>query len=129
MQNAAIKHANVSTSDLDVLQELNRNYIRSVRESDVRWFDENLSEDFINSNPDCSLVDRAAFLKQIAPSCPVANLQVEDVRIRILGDMAIIHGRTTYQKPGGQAGVGRYTDVWMRQQGRWVCVSAHVGRG
>ena len=53
-------------SDLDTLQELNRNYIRSVRESDVRWFDENLTEDFVNSNPDCSLVDRAGFLAQIA---------------------------------------------------------------
>ena len=41
-------------SDLDTLQELNRGYIRSVQNSDVRWFDEHLSEDFVNSNPDCS---------------------------------------------------------------------------
>jgi len=32
-------------------------------------------------------------------------------------------------KPGGQAGVGRYTDVWQRRQERWLCVAAHVSRG
>ncbi len=129
MQNAAAAHVNTSATDLETLQHLNANYIRSVRTSDVRWFAENLAEDFLNSNPDGSLVDRARFLEQVAPPCPVSNLAVEDVRIRAFGEMAIIHGRTTYTKPDGQAGAGRYTDVWVRQQGRWLCVSAHVTRG
>ena len=118
-----------SASDLDILRELNLNYIRSVRESDVLWFEEHLTDDFMNSNPDGSLVDRAAFLRQIAPPCPVANLGAEDVRIRVLGDTAIIHARTTYLKPDGRPAAGRYTDFWMRRQGRWLCVSAHVTRG
>ena len=33
-----------SAADLDILRNLNRNYIRSVQESDVRWFDEHLSD-------------------------------------------------------------------------------------
>lgn len=115
-------------SELEALQELNRDYIRSVQESDVRWFEANLADDFLNSNPDGTLVDRPAFLKQIAPPCAVQNLRAEDVRIRVLGDVAIIHARTTYAKPGGQAGAGRYTDVWQRRQDRWLCVSANVTR-
>jgi hypothetical protein len=129
MQSATLKQPTANAADLEALQELNRDYIRSVSESDVRWFDANLAQDFMNSNPDGTLVDRAGFLKQIAPPCPISNLQIEDVRIRILGETAIIHARTTYRKPGGEAGVGRYTDVWMRRPGRWICVSAHVGRG
>jgi hypothetical protein len=97
--------------------------------SDVRWFDEYLAEDFMNSNPDGSLVDRAGFLAQIARPCAVSDFEAEDVRIRILGEIAIIHGRTVYKKPDGQAGAGRYTDVYSRRQGRWLCVSAHVTRG
>ena len=125
MPKAAATHA----SDLDTLQELNRNYIRSVRESDVRWFDENLTEDFVNSNPDCSLVDRAGFLAQIARSSAVKNIQCEDVRIQMLGEVAIIRARTTYVKPDGQPGAGRYTDVWARRESRWLCVAANVSRG
>jgi ketosteroid isomerase-like protein len=116
-------------SDVDTLQELNKHYIRSVRESDVRWFDENLSEDFVNSNPDCTLVDRAGFLAQVAKPSAAKNIQCEDVRIRMLGEVALIHARTTYIKPDGQPGAGRYTDVWAKRKGRWVCVAANVTRG
>ncbi len=120
---------NSGTADLEALEELNQGFIRSVRLSDVGWFDRNLTEDFLNSNADGTLVDRAGFLRQIAPPCPVSNLDVEDVRIRILGEIAIIHGRTVYRKPDGKAGAGRYTDVYARWQGRWLCVSADVTRG
>ena len=116
-------------SDLDTLRELNHNYIRSVRDADVSWFDQNLAEDFVNSSPDCSLVERAGFLTQIGRGSSVKNIQCEDVRIQMLGEVAIIRARTTYIKPDGQPGAGRYTDVWARPNGRWVCVAANVTRG
>jgi ketosteroid isomerase-like protein len=116
-------------NDPEILQQLNLGYIRSVRDSDVRWFGENLAEDFMNSGPDGSLADRAAFIAQIARPCLLSDFAAEDVRIRILGEMAIIHGRTIYRKPDGQTGAGRYTDIYARRQGRWLCVCAHVTRG
>ena len=123
------KQDDPNSADLERLHELNLGFIRSVRTSDVAWFDRNLADDFLNSNADGTLVDRAAFLRQIAAPCPVSDLGVEDVRIRLLGDVAIAHGRTTYIKPDGQAAAGRYTDVWVRQGGCWVCVSGDVTRG
>jgi ketosteroid isomerase-like protein len=45
-----------------------------------------------------------------------------------MGDFAIIHAATRYTKPDGAEGRGRYTDVWARRNGRWLCVSAHVTR-
>jgi ketosteroid isomerase-like protein len=114
--------------DVEVLEQLNRDYITSVQTSDVRRFDEILDEDFLCSNPDGSLVDRAGFLAQTARPVTISNLQTHDVRIRIIGDVALIHARTTYTLPDGRAGSGRYTDVWARRQGRWLAVSAHVTR-
>jgi len=116
-------------TDLEIFQALNAGFIRSVRESDVAWFERNLSHDFLNSNADGTIVDRATFLRQIAQPCCVANFSVEDVRIRILWNAAIAHGRTTYTKPDGQAAAGRYTDVYVREGQRWLCVSADVTRG
>ena len=78
---------------------------------------------------DGSFVDRATFLRQIASPCAVSSLREEDVRINVLGDVAIIYARTTYGKPDGKPGAGRYTDVWQLRQGRWLCVSANVSRG
>jgi ketosteroid isomerase-like protein len=120
---------NAIQSDLDTLLDLNRDYIQSVQTSDVARFEEILAEDFLCSNPDGSLVDRAAFLRQTALPVKISGLETHDVKVRILGDVAIIHARTTYLGPDGGAGAGRYTDVWQRRQGRWVAVSAHVTRG
>jgi len=119
----------VNRADTDALRRLNEDFVRSVQESDVRRFEEILADDFLNSNPDGSLVDRAGFLAQIARPATISNLEARDVRVRIMGDVAIIHARTEYRKPDGQAGAGRYTDVWARRNGHWLCVSAHVTRG
>jgi ketosteroid isomerase-like protein len=115
-------------ADLDVLLDLNHDYIRSVQTSDVRRFDEILADDFLCSNPDGTLVDREGFLKQTAPPVKISNLEAHDVNVRIMGDFAIIHARTSYTGPDGRVGSGRYTDVWARRHGRWVAVSAHVTR-
>ena len=117
-----------STSELDTLADLNRDYIESVQHSDVSRFEEILADDFLCSNPDGSLVDKAAFLEQTAKPVAIKNLTAHDVQIRLLGDVAIIHARTTYLMPDGGEGAGRYTDVWARREGRWLAVSAHVTR-
>ena len=92
--------------DMNQLKHLNAGYMRSVALKDVDWFRENLSDDFVNSNPDGSMVDRAGFIEQIAKPAAISNLGYEDERIRIMGDMAIIHARTTYTKADGSAGLG-----------------------
>ncbi len=118
-----------SRPDLDALLDLNRDYIEAVQHGDVRRFDEILADDFMCSNPDGSLIDRKAFLEQTAKPVTISGLEAHDIVVRLLGDVAIVHGRTTYAGPGGTAGAGRYTDVWARRDGRWLAVSAHVTRG
>jgi len=115
-------------SDHDILVGLNRDYIDAVQGGNVRRFDEILAEDFVCTNPDGSFIDRAAFLKQTAQPVTIKDLAAHDVNIRILGDAAIIHARTTYRRPDGALGAGRYTDVWARRGGRWLAVAAHVTR-
>jgi ketosteroid isomerase-like protein len=115
-------------NDLAELTSLNRDYVNSVQNSDVKRFDEILADDFYCSNPDKSLVDRAGFLKQTAVPVTIRNLEAHDVRIRVMGDFAIIHAATRYTTADGKPGAGRYTDCWARQNGRWLAVSAHVSR-
>jgi ketosteroid isomerase-like protein len=114
--------------DLEQLTALNRDYVASVQNSDVKRFDEILAPDFYCSNPDKSLVDRAAFLRQTAQPIAIKNLEAYDVKIRVLGDFAIIHAATRYTTPDGNEAHGRYTDCWARQNGEWLAVSAHVSR-
>lgn len=112
----------------DKLIVLNQTYIDCVKYGDVRRFDEILAEDFLCSNPDGSLVNKRKFLEQIARPATISDLSTQDVKVRILDDVAIIHAATNYTTASGERRHGRYTDVWARRDGRWLAVSAHVTR-
>jgi ketosteroid isomerase-like protein len=114
--------------DLEVLTRLNDDYIQSVQHSNVRRFDEILADDFLCSMADGSLLDRKAFLQQAAKPVAIRNLEAHDVNVRLMGDIAIIHARTSYTAPDGAHGSGRYTDVWARRNEKCLAVSAHVTR-
>ena len=114
--------------DIEELTALNRDYVASVQNSDVKRFDEILAPEFYCTNPDKSLVDRAGFLRQTAEPIAIKHLHAQDVKIRVMGNFAIIHGATSYSTPDGKQAFGRYTDCWARQNGRWLAVSAHVSR-
>ena len=128
MQEAALKSDNADNSDLAVLLELNRNYVRSALESDVKWYAANLSEDFYITAPDGALLNREAFLKRIANPYPGTHAEAVDVMVRILGDIAIIHSGYRDTKLSGEPSYGRYTDIYQRRNGRWLCVAAHFMR-
>jgi hypothetical protein len=81
-----------------------------------------------NAHPDGSLVDKKQFLVQTARPVTIGGLAAQGVRVRILGDVAIIHARTSYITADGEQRNGRYTDVWARRDGKWLAVSAHVTR-
>ena len=115
-------------TDLETLTQLNDDYIRSVQNSDVARFDEILADDFLCSLPDGNLIDRGRFLIHTAAPVTISNLAAHDVKVRLMGDFAIIHARTTYTTKDGREGSGRYTDVWAKRIGQWLCVSAHVTR-
>jgi len=116
----------VSRSDSEELDQLNRNYIRSVQESDVAWFDRNLAADFVCCRPDGAFLNREQFLNFTARPVAFSNLVAQEVMIRVMGDFALIHARTTYTFADGKTGSSRYTDAWARREGRWLAVCAHI---
>ena len=91
-----------TTSDLDLLRDLNDQYIQAVRASDVGWFAARLGADFQCSLPDGALIDREGFLERTARPLDVTALQVHDVNVRLLGDVAIVHARTSYTAADGR---------------------------
>src|ERR1700712_134991 len=88
--------------DIDILAALNRDYIASVQKGNVRRFDEILAIDFLCSNPDGTLVDRAQFLQRSALPVTISGLVATNVQIRLMGDVAIIHASTLYLTAAGE---------------------------
>ena len=111
--------------DRETLTALNRHFVTSVQNGDVKRLDEIFADDFMVSTPDGSLLDKAEYLKLVAQPATISGLVAEDVRIRVLGDFAIIHARFNSRFADGRQRRGRYTDNWARRGGTWVAVSAH----
>lgn len=116
------------TSDHAVLMQLNADYLHAVQTSDVHRFDEILAPDFLCTQSDGALVDRAEFLARTAQPSTLRAIEAHDVKVRILGDAAIVHARTELLFADGRRSAGRYTDVWARRGGVWLAVAAHVMR-
>lgn len=93
------------SKDETILRDLNDAYIHSDQNSDVARYDEFLADDFTASLPDLVFRNRQEFLDLIAQPRPFRDLTLRSVQVRILGDVALLHGRG--QVPGGPAeGVG-----------------------
>jgi hypothetical protein len=114
-------------SDVDILNGLNHDYVMSVRDADTNRFGEILAPDFLCTNPDASLLDRAQFITLIGQGAHITELREDQVNVRMMGnDFAIIHARIKYKSRAGVERIGRYTDDWARRDGKWLCVSAHT---
>ena len=113
-----------SAEDLAILEQLNNDYIHSDQFRDVKRFSEFLAEDFIVQLPGVTR-NRAEFLDYITKPRPFKDLAVHNVNIRILSDVALIHGRATYTMlSDGMEQEALYTDTYQKREGTWVCVAA-----
>ena len=108
-----------------ILYDLNANYIRAFAESDVVWYREHLADDFVCTLADGRRIDKAAFLKRNAEGPGVTDIDHELVDIKLMGDVALVHGTTLYTRDGAPAATS-YTDVWWRSVGRWQAVAAQL---
>src|SRR3954451_10307922 len=86
-----------AAGDREELDRLNQEYIRSVEDKDVGWFECDLAPDFMNSNPGVSLAGVAGFLVHIGRVAGLSQLAAHDVIVRLIGGLGIFHARTIYQ--------------------------------
>jgi ketosteroid isomerase-like protein len=113
---------------VEELHDLNGDYIRAFVESDVAWYRENVSEDFVCTLGDGSRIGKAEFLQRCERGPGVGDMSFDEIDVRPFGDMAVVHGVTNYTKPDGVRGSTRYTDVWLLRDGRWQAIAAHLTR-
>ncbi|MBW8860955.1 MAG: nuclear transport factor 2 family protein [Acidobacteria bacterium] len=118
----------LTEDDVQALTRLNAAYIDCVVTADADRFATILADDFVCSNPDGTLVDRDEFLRRTRSATRLQSMAIDDLRIRVIGSVGIIHARTTYVLGDGRQGAGRYTDVWALRGGAWLAVAAHVTR-
>jgi ketosteroid isomerase-like protein len=109
------------------LHELNAHYIRAFVESDTTWYSENLCDDFVCTLADGRRIDKTEFLRRNDEGPGVTDVTYDEIDVRPLGDVALVHGVTHYIRDGARAST-RYTDVWQSRDGQWQAVAAQLTR-
>lgn len=115
--------------DAQVLHTLNEQYVQAFREADVAWYDAHLAPDYVVVSGDGSWQDRSAALAHFAKPTfaeRIRSFPVGRVTVRRFADVALIHAENDYELKDGRKGISRYTDIWHRVGGRWLCVAAHI---
>lgn len=115
-------------SDEATLTELNARYVDSFMTADVGWYDAHLADDFVCIESDGSVLDKPRFLTQTAAGPDVAAYRLAEVRIRMYGDVALIHATGVFTRRDGTTGTSRYTDVYAKTDGTWKAISAQITR-
>jgi ketosteroid isomerase-like protein len=97
---------------------------------DASALDQLVSSRFINTEWDGEVSDKQKFLADIKdPRFKPSLATVQDVKMNFFGDAAVVtgiyHTQGTYHgKPYDH--VGRFTDTWVLDMGKWQCVASHT---
>ena len=100
--------------------------------ADTSFLDGALADDWMVIRPRGETSDKAQLLKELKDgTVKYEALDESDVKVRVYGDAAIVTGRLQSKvKRQGQevGGPARYTQVFVRQGGKWRCVATQVTR-
>jgi len=97
---------------------------------DAQALDQLVSSRFVNTEWDGTVSDKQHFLSDIRdPLFKPTLTTIQDVKMNFFGDTAVVTG--TYHTAGTYQGkpydhVGRFTDTWVMDMGKWQCVSSHT---
>ena len=89
-----------------------------------------VSSRFVNTEWDGEISDKQKFLADIRdPRFKPTQANIQDLKMNFFGDAAVVtgiyHTAGTYQgKPYDH--MGRFTDTWVFDQGKWQCVASHT---
>jgi ketosteroid isomerase-like protein len=83
------------------------------------------------TGPDGQVSTRADVLREVFETRThrISSLAVDDVRVRVFGDAAVVTGRTRGRGQSGNTPYDveiRFTDMFVRRDGRWQAVASHA---
>jgi hypothetical protein len=108
------------------LGRLNDQYIQALLNADREWFIRHLAEEFTCIESNGVMRDKAGFLEVLEAGPRYAGYRLDEMRVRLLGDGAVIQATGTFTRPDGSTGSSRYTDVYLRRDGEWKVLAAQI---
>jgi len=116
------------------LISINRQFIQNFLNNDTVEHTRIIHPDFLFIGKDGSLHDRNEYMAGWAHGYDqkvIPEFVLEEVQVRIFGDMALIVAKTrdkTMKEGQWAIGETRYTDTYIKEKGEWKCVQVQLTR-
>jgi Domain of unknown function (DUF4440) len=97
---------------------------------DERALEGMIADSFVNTEWDGEVSERGKFLADIKdPKFKPDLVAIQDLKVNLYQNAAVVTG--VYHTKGSYSGkpydhVGRFTDTWIFQEGKWECVASHT---
>ena len=117
--------------DERVLLQLENEVARAWVQRDTQTLEHILADDYTLGGTGDALITKAQYIAGLDnPEFEIDSAIVDDLRIRVYGDAAVVTGRATYQgrykKHGRYLRRFRFTDTFIRRDSTWKCVATHA---
>jgi len=128
---AAPPSAASQAQDREVLEKLNARWLKSYKSHDATALEEILADDFVGVYGQRALSKAELVAAASNRKRNVTDISWENLQIHLAGDTAVVTAISSLK--GSQDGRdisarNQYADVYVRRDGRWVAIAAHVIR-
>ena len=116
------------------LQQACNDYAAAHQKRDAKLFDKMLAEEFRLIDQAGKIADKETYIRDAtSPELTIESMKASEVELRVYGDAAIETGRVKTAIAASEFGKSavndlRYTDVWIKKDGRWQLVSEHMSQ-
>jgi ketosteroid isomerase-like protein len=111
------------------LIQIERDWGDALLKADVAAWSRCLGDDWILTTSDGMLVTKPMALADLKEGAlRIESFQLDDVKVRVYGAAAVVTGLITEKskfRDKDTSGVRRFTDVFVKRDGRWQAVASH----
>jgi uncharacterized protein (TIGR02246 family) len=124
----AEQKAAAPTSDEAAVRKLEQTWYTALEKGDFATLDS------LVPNDDCMMIDpfgqmyniRQTIAELKAGTYAIASCRIDEMKVAVYGDTVVVFGLETEKskyKGEDTSGQYRFTDTWLKRNGRWVCVA------
>jgi ketosteroid isomerase-like protein len=113
----------------ETLIQIEHDWGNALLKADAVAWSGYLGDDWVLTYSDGTLVTKPMALADLKEGAlKIESFQLDDVKVRVYGDAAVVTGQITEKskfQDKDTSGVRRFTDVFVKRDGRWQVVASH----
>lgn len=114
------------------LIKLEQGWAEAIVKADLAFLDRVLGDDFTYIDGEGILWLKANYLSVFkSGEAEFSSMASDEIKARVYGDAAVVTGRNTIKgtfRGDEHPNRERFTDIWIKRDGRWQCVAAHSSK-